>query len=96
MTDAIDRQRMIDAIYPIRDNDMVINDDDEIDLLCENREYAISVASIQTILTQDGDLEKRCIDPMAMARLGRMQRKHRDKNRGYIETGFVLVDGVTY
>jgi hypothetical protein len=88
MIDAIDRKRMADAIFS--------QDDDEIDLLCLNREYAISVANIQTILTQEGDIEKRCIDPMAMARLGKMQREHRDRNRGYIETWFALVDGVNF
>ena len=71
-------------------------DEAEIDLLCACREYAIRVASIQTVLTIEGDLEKRCIDPMAMARFGRLMGQVRDKNMGRIGTGFELVAGVNY
>jgi hypothetical protein len=90
MIDAIDYQRMKEAIFS--------EDDAEIELMCACREYAISVASIQTALTEDGNIEKRCIDPMALARIGRDQREHRDKNlcKHILENEFDLVDGVTY
>lgn len=71
-------------------------DRQKIDLLCLNLEYAISVASIQTVITKEGNLERRCIDPMALARFGKMQREHKDRNRLEIDTDFELVDGVTY
>ena len=67
----------------------------EIDLLCACREYAINVASIQKHHTDTG-VEKYSIDPMALARFGRLMRRVRDKNMGRIDTGFELVDGVNY
>ena len=86
MINAVDLRYMAECIDS--------EDEAEIDLLCACREYAISVASIQKRLTDDNEVEKYSIDPMALARFGRLMRQVRDVNTGRVDTGFELIAGV--